>query len=229
MYRLPGQTECGDGALECGFFFILHRRLRLPIHRPRPHFLGQPLWRRHALHPRPPFFARLVCLGAIEAPGRPQSFTTASTKKRKTVTAAQTSKSQTGLRRSSPSSNEGSPAASPRSSPHPSISPPPRFLPPHMKEAVKEASQDNSSTPSVRGEQIAPGASSPSEAYANLTLESTDSSMTDSSERTRVGSSDQGQRPAHRASSPAKRLHSDMDDAGNMDVDAPAGNNSRQG
>lgn len=229
MYRLPGQTECGDGALECGFFFILHRRLRLPIHRPRPHFLGQPLWRRHAPHPHPPFFARLVCLGAIEAPGRPQSFTTASTKKRKTVTAAQISKSQTGLRRSSPSSNEGSPAASPRSSPHPSISPPPRFLPPHMKEAVKEASQENSSTPSVRGEQIAPGASSPSEAYANLTLESTDSSMTDSSDRTRMGSSDQGQRPAHRASSPAKRLHSDMDDAGNMDVDAPTGNNSRQG
>jgi ubiquitin carboxyl-terminal hydrolase 4/11/15 len=96
-----------------------------------------------------------------------------------------------------------------------------------MKEAVKEASQENSSsTPSVRGEQIATGASSPSEAYANLSLESADSSMTDSSERTRVGSD---QRTSHRASSPAKRLHSDMDDAGGMDVDAPAISNSRRG
>lgn len=86
-----------------------------------------------------------------------------------------------------------------------------------MKEAVKEASQENSA-PTVRGE-IATGASSPSEAYANLTLESTDSSMTDSSERTRIGSSEQAQRPAPRASSPAKRLHSDMDDAGTMDLD----------
>ena len=90
-----------------------------------------------------------------------------------------------------------------------------------MKEAVKEASQENSSTPSVRGEHIATGASSPSEAYANLTLESTDSHMTDSS--------DQGQRPTHRASSPAKRLHSDMDGAGNMHVDAPATSSSRRG
>ncbi|KAF3036830.1 CSN-associated deubiquitinating enzyme Ubp12 [Didymella heteroderae] len=96
-----------------------------------------------------------------------------------------------------------------------------------MKEAVKEASQENSSsTPSVRGEQIATSASSPSEAYANLSLESADSSMTDSSERTRVGSD---QRTSHRASSPAKRLHSDMDDAGSMDVDVPATSNSRQG
>ncbi|KAF2629310.1 UCH-domain-containing protein [Macroventuria anomochaeta] len=97
-----------------------------------------------------------------------------------------------------------------------------------MKEAVKEASQENS-TPTVRGEHIATGASSPSEAYANLTLESTDGPMTDSSERTRVGSSDQGQCPTHRASSPAKRLHSDMDEAGNMDVDAPATSSSRRG
>ncbi|UPX21192.1 Ubiquitinyl hydrolase 1 [Ascochyta rabiei] len=113
-----------------------------------------------------------------------------------------------------------------------------------MKEAVKEASQENS-TPTVRGE-VATGASSPSEAYANLSLESTDSSMADSSERTRIASSDPGtpgtpgttgttgtpgttgttgtpgQRTAHRASSPAKRLHSDMDAAGHMDVDAPS-------
>ena len=97
-----------------------------------------------------------------------------------------------------------------------------------MKEAVKEASQENS-TPTVRGEHIATGASSPSEAYANLTLESNDSTMTDSSERTRVGSSDAGQRSTHRASSPAKRLHSDMDDAGTMDVDTSATSTSRRG
>ncbi|KAH6625711.1 hypothetical protein C7974DRAFT_361139 [Boeremia exigua] len=202
------------------------------IHRLLPHFPREQLahhWRRHAFPQHRPFFARLVCLGAVEAPGRPQSFTTASTKKRKTVTAAQTSSSQSGLRKSSPSSNEGSPAASLRSSPHPSTSPPPRFLPPHMKEAVKEASQENSSTPGVRGESIATGASSPSEAYANLSLESADGSMTDSSERTRVPSSDNGQRPAHRASSPAKRLHSDMDDASSMDVDSPAAANPRRG
>lgn len=223
---------------ECDFFFKLHytactlppRRLRLP-HAFTASCLTLPEsihWRRRAFHPHRLFFARSVCLGAIEAPGRPQSFTTASTKKRKTVTAAQPGNLHPGPRKTSPSSNEGSPAASPRSSPHPSTSPPPRFLPPHMKEAVKEASQENSSsTPSVRGEQIATGASSPSEAYANLTLESADSSMTDSSERTRVGSADQGQQPpTHRASSPAKRLHSDMDDAGNMDLDPT--NPSRQ-
>ena len=96
-----------------------------------------------------------------------------------------------------------------------------------MKEAVKEASQENS-TPTLRGEHTATGASSPSEAYANLTLESTDSPMADSSERTRIGSSDQSQSAAHRASSPAKRLHSDMN-AGTMDVDAPATSSSRRG
>jgi ubiquitin carboxyl-terminal hydrolase 4/11/15 len=85
-----------------------------------------------------------------------------------------------------------------------------------MKEAVKEASQENS-TPTVRGEHTATGASSPSEAYANLTLESADSSMTDASERT------------HRASSPAKRLHSDMDGAAGINVDAPAPSTSRRG
>ncbi|KAF1927490.1 UCH-domain-containing protein [Didymella exigua CBS 183.55] len=96
-----------------------------------------------------------------------------------------------------------------------------------MKEAVKEASHENSSSiPSVRGEQTATGASSPSEAYANLSLESADSSATDSLERTRVGSDP---RTAHRASSPAKRLHSDMDDAGSMDIDAPTASNSRRG
>lgn len=141
------------------------------------------------------------------------------------MTAAQTHNTQIAQRKTSPSSDEGTPITSPRSSPHPSTSPPPRFLPPHMKEAVKEASQENS-TPAVRGE-IATGASSPSEAYANLTLESTDSSMTDSSERTRIGSSDQGQRTAHRASSPAKRLHSDMDGAANMDVDASSQSSPR--
>jgi ubiquitin carboxyl-terminal hydrolase 4/11/15 len=216
--------------------YVLHALSAPPIaltpriHRLLLHFPREQLalhWRRYAFHHHRPFFARLVCLGAIEAPGRPQSFTTASTKKRKTATAAQTSSQQAGQRNASPSSNEGTPVASPRSSPHPSTSPPPRFLPPHMKEAVKEASQENSSsTPSVRGEQIATGASSPSEAYANLSLESADSFMTDSSERTRAGSD---QRTSHRASSPAKRLHSDMDDAGGIDVDAPATSSSRRG
>jgi ubiquitin carboxyl-terminal hydrolase 4/11/15 len=234
-----GKLECSDGVR---FLFQIHRlhALSAPIalapriHRLLLHCTREQLvfhWRRNAFHRHRLFFARLVCLGAIEAPGRPQRFTTASTKKRKTVTAAQPN-SQTNPRKTSPSSNEGSPAASPRSSPHPSTSPPPRFLPPHMKEAVKEASQENSSsssTPSVRGEHVATGASSPSEAYANLTLESADSSMTDPPERTRVGSTEQGQRPTHRASSPAKRLHSDMDDAGNMDLDAPATSSSRRG
>ncbi|XPS80390.1 Ubiquitinyl hydrolase 1 [Ascochyta lentis] len=99
-----------------------------------------------------------------------------------------------------------------------------------MKEAVKEASQENN-TPTVRGE-VAAGASSPSEAYANLSLESADSSMTDASDRTRIASSDQPdqpQRPTHRASSPAKRLHSDMVHAANMDLDTPAPTASRRG
>ncbi|KAF9737155.1 ubiquitin carboxyl-terminal hydrolase [Paraphaeosphaeria minitans] len=57
-----------------------------------------------------------------------------------------------------------------------------------------------------------PTVSSPSEAYANMTLDG---------ENDGDGSRSVEQRPPPRASSPAKRLHSDMDD-GSMDVDSAA-------
>jgi ubiquitin carboxyl-terminal hydrolase 4/11/15 len=57
-------------------------------------------------------------------------------------------------------------------------------------------------------------ASSPSEAYANMTL---DGEPTSDADRTRAPE----HRPHPRASSPAKRPHSDVDD-GKMDVDGPS-------
>jgi ubiquitin carboxyl-terminal hydrolase 4/11/15 len=59
------------------------------------------------------------------------------------------------------------------------------------------------------------GGSSPSDAYANLTLDSREGS-TDLDHRTRTAEQ-VPQRPPPRASSPAKRLHSDMDDHSDID------------
>ncbi|EDU42662.1 ubiquitin carboxyl-terminal hydrolase 19 [Pyrenophora tritici-repentis Pt-1C-BFP] len=67
------------------------------------------------------------------------------------------------------------------------------------------------------------GASSPSEAYANLTLDTHDAYITDL-DRTRTAEQ-VAQRPPPRASSPAKRLHSDMDDK--ADVDSSTSSNPR--
>lgn len=79
-----------------------------------------------------------------------------------------------------------------------------------MHDEVFEATQESGTS----SRDSATAASSPSEAYANLTLDSAD--MADA-ERPRTAE----HRPHPRASSPAKRPHSDMDDTGNMDLDTP--------
>lgn len=177
---------------------------------------------------------RLFALSAGSSPGlrcRRPNFTTASTKKRRIVpgqtegAAAEESAAVT-----VPAVNEGVPAiTSPCSSPHPSASrssaspppPPPRYLPPHLHDEVLTAENDAWSA-----SRDYTGASSPSEAYANLTLDGGEGSMTDS-ERTTQSEQPQ-QRRAPRSSSPAKRLHSDMADDG-MDVDGPASTRRNSG
>ncbi|KAF2448699.1 UCH-domain-containing protein [Karstenula rhodostoma CBS 690.94] len=114
----------------------------------------------------------------------------------------------------SPSPHEGARLDSPRSSPLPASTTsrnsasPPRFLPPHMKSEILDAVNE----PSTSTRDTPPTVSSPSEAYANMTLDGEhDADCNRSAD----------QRPPPRASSPAKRLHSDMDD-GSMDVDSAA-------
>ena len=109
---------------------------------------------------------------------------------------------------------------SPRSSPQPSASPP-RYLPPHLHDEVLV---DTPEPGTLSARDSYTGASSPSEAYANLTLDSREGSVTDL-DRTRTTEA-HPQRPPPRASSPAKRLHSDMDDKpdahGTRTSDAPS-------
>ncbi|KAF2846418.1 cysteine proteinase [Plenodomus tracheiphilus IPT5] len=158
--------------------------------------------------------AGLVCPEAPRASRRAPSFTTSSnnSKKRRIVTPAR-NPSRDG--RHSP--NVGTGVGSPRSSPHPSASPP-RYLPPHLHDEVLplDTAQDPGSLPA---RDNSTGASSPSEAYANLTLDSREGS-TPTSEQART-TAPPDQRPPPRSSSPAKRLHSDMDND-NDNTDAPA-------
>jgi ubiquitin carboxyl-terminal hydrolase 4/11/15 len=122
---------------------------------------------------------------------------------------------------SRPSPNEE--AIAPRSSPHPSASirastspPAPRYLPPHLHDEVLAESDAGSTS-----RDHSTGASSPSEAYAGLTLG--EASMADEG----ISRSEpQPQRRAPRSSSPAKRLHSDMADD-SMDVDSQASTTRR--
>lgn len=90
-----------------------------------------------------------------------------------------------------------------------------------MHDEVFEATQDSGSAPR---DSNASAASSPSEAYANLTLESreTSGSMAADAEhaaRTAAQPDQPPPKPPPRSSSPAKRLHSDMDDAGREQMD----------
>ncbi|CAA9963207.1 Ubiquitin carboxyl-terminal hydrolase [Pyrenophora teres f. maculata] len=151
------------------------------------------------------------------------SFKTASTnnKKRKIVAPA----------KESPDARDGTHSpnvcsagvGSPRSSPQPSASPP-RYLPPHLHdEVLVDASTSDSASHVSR--DCYTGASSPSEAYANLTLDTHDAYITDL-DRTRTAEQ-VAQRPPPRASSPAKRLHSDMDDK--ADVGSGTSSNPRTG
>lgn len=124
-------------------------------------------------------------------------------------------------RRHSP--NVGTGVGSPRSSPHPSASPP-RYLPPHLHDEVLPT--DTSDAGSSTARDTYTGASSPSEAYANLTLDSREGSAP-ASERART-TAQPDQRPPPRSSSPAKRLHSDMDDDTPNPDNAASSRNSRQ-
>ncbi|ORY02564.1 hypothetical protein BCR34DRAFT_605535 [Clohesyomyces aquaticus] len=102
-----------------------------------------------------------------------------------------------------------------------------------MHDEVFEAAHDSGSQ---SRDLQASAASSPSEAYANMTLDGQDgsASMAQDSDgtvavavavaRTNTQSEQAPPRPPPRSSSPAKRLHSDMEDTGktDMDVDSPA-------
>jgi ubiquitin carboxyl-terminal hydrolase 4/11/15 len=102
-----------------------------------------------------------------------------------------------------PSPHEGAAAsASASASPQP-----PRFLPPHLHHEVLADSDAASRAP----RDTSPGASSPSAAYAQLSMADEGAAPTEQ----------QSQRHQPRSSSPAKRLHSDMADDG-MDVDSHA-------
>jgi ubiquitin carboxyl-terminal hydrolase 4/11/15 len=138
----------------------------------------------------------------LELHGSP-SVTTASTSKKRKIAGQQTE----GAARDdgpthSQSPHEAAAVASPRSSPRLSASrssaspPPPRYLPPHLHDEVLPETDAGSTSRDYNG------ASSPSEAYAHLTLDSR----------------------APRSSSPAKRPHSDMADdmADDMDLDGPS-------
>jgi ubiquitin carboxyl-terminal hydrolase 4/11/15 len=150
--------------------------------------------------------------------GRRPSFKTASTKKRK-IAPAQDHESPPAESTvtHSVTVNEGRALTSPRSSPLPASigirtsASPPRFLPPHMHDEILEAAHESGAA-AARDPPSA--ASSPSEAYANMTLDGEPMSDAD---RTRAPE----HRPHPRASSPAKRPHSDVDD-GKMDVDGPS-------
>lgn len=87
-----------------------------------------------------------------------------------------------------------------------------------MHDEVYEAAQDST----VASRDSVTAASSPSEAYANLSLDGEPMADAD-----RARSAEH--RPHPRASSPAKRPHSDMDDAGNMDVDTSSAPSARRG
>ncbi|EUC28845.1 hypothetical protein COCCADRAFT_8845 [Bipolaris zeicola 26-R-13] len=137
-------------------------------------------------------------------------FKTASTnnKKRKIVVPARDSPTARDDGHSPPNVGSAGVVGSPRSSPQPSASPP-RYLPPHLHDEVLVDASDSAS---AFARDHSNGASSPSEAYANLTLDSREASITDL-DRTRAAEQlPSASRPPPRASSPAKRSHSDMDD-----------------
>jgi ubiquitin carboxyl-terminal hydrolase 4/11/15 len=153
--------------------------------------------------------------------GKPTTTTTASTKKRKIVTGPTDASS----RNESTGHTLDEEAVAPRSSPHPSATlrasaSPPRYLPPHLHDEVLADNGNNNNNINDAASPLrdcGTGASSPSEAYASLTLADA-SSMADEGP---AQPEQQPQRRAPRSSSPAKRLHSDMADE-NMDLDSQA-------
>ncbi|KAF2834360.1 cysteine proteinase [Patellaria atrata CBS 101060] len=189
-----------------------------------------------------------------EEAGRLLHFTTASnTKKRRIapVTSSEPPALPNNNTNSAASVNEKSGLASPRSSPHPlplSIrrsASPPRYLPPHLHEEILEATAESAG---FQRENNSSAASSPSEAYAGLTLESSEGCDTSSSNTDRRGSTTSGEedgqnlhtsaslqqrisltqpslRRPQRCASPAKRAASEMEERdtsrmeGNMDID----------
>jgi ubiquitin carboxyl-terminal hydrolase 4/11/15 len=207
-------VDVTDALIFCGHCLphVSHRRhfLREDV------FLGTAaLATRCSLLPRP---FLLVCPEALAASRWAISVTTASTnnKKRKIVAPAKDF-SNTGSH--SPNVGVGT---TPRSSPQPGApSPsPPRYLPPHLHDEVLIDASDTGSLPARDISYT--GASSPSDAYAGLALDSRESST--DFDRTRTAEQ-LPQRPPPRASSPAKRLHSDMDDR--SDIGSPRSSDAR--
>ncbi|KAF1995476.1 UCH-domain-containing protein [Amniculicola lignicola CBS 123094] len=209
---------------------LLSRTARLPQFPRRSAVFSGP---RHTLSFTSPPFCLALELNRLhrQAP----SFTTASTKKRKIApanTRPRDASADASAAQQSPHERGG--IKSPRSSPLPPASslrssaspPPPRYLPPHMHDEVFEAAQDSAS---VSKDHSTSTASSPSDAYANLTLESRETNGTmghdaeDDARSSTAKSDPPPPRPPPRSSSPAKRLHSDMDDSSKepMDVDTP--------
>ncbi|KAK0647322.1 putative ubiquitin carboxyl-terminal hydrolase 12 [Lasiodiplodia hormozganensis] len=161
---------------------------------------------------------------------RPLAFTTASIKKRKLAQDPPPEASD------NPSSSAPGPAqrttfdppppsASPRSSPHPpsvgsrASASPPRYIPPHLRDEVLEpvAESDGASW-----DNTVSGGSSPSEAYAGLSLESTSRPGAPAGDRRGSSAAPDGSRlqntpsgacvrsPPPRSASPAKRSASEM-------------------
>ncbi|KAF2763298.1 UCH-domain-containing protein [Pseudovirgaria hyperparasitica] len=192
-------------------------------------------------------FHSSACLWSFTAPGRRLLFTTASSqKKRKLVRPAETGNIQGDS--SSPLLQEGSGLASPRSSPtltansnRRTSTSPPRYLPPHLHDEVREASKNARTSPDSGHS----ASLSPSEAYAGLTLDTEESSkdktrypireivpiVSDNPRKASLRGYEPSQdlqesgRTLPRASSPAKRPFSAMDPSAGpsardgMDVD----------
>jgi len=218
------QSDDGLAAVFCAFSHSSPPRASPPRELQLPHRrsarrctvvqAGRPLPARHRVFLPQTLFCLALELHRLHG-RRPPSFKTASTKKRK-IAPALDHRSPPTESTVTHSPNEGGALTSPRSSPLPSSTglrtsaSPPRYLPPHMHDEVFEASYESGAA----SRDTPTAASSPSEAYANMTL---DGEPTPDADNTRAAE----HRPHPRASSPAKRPHSDVD-GGKMDVDGPS-------
>ncbi|OJD33607.1 ubiquitin c-terminal hydrolase [Diplodia corticola] len=161
---------------------------------------------------------------------RPLAFTTASIKKRKLAQdlppeASDNCSPSTPKPAPTSAFDPPPPSASPRSSPHPpsvgsrTSASPPRYIPPHLRDEVLEPVAE-SYGPSW--DNTASGGSSPSEAYAGLSLESTNRPGAPAGDRRGSSAVPEGSRlqnppsgasvrsPPPRSASPAKRSASEM-------------------
>ncbi|KAK7526740.1 uncharacterized protein IWZ02DRAFT_373000, partial [Phyllosticta citriasiana] len=140
--------------------------------------------------------------------GRPLFFTTASLKKRKLSQDPPLEQESSEPVSTSTAFDSHRTSDLPRSSPPPSVgsrasASPRRYIPPHLRDEVLEPVAESDGTPC---DSNASGGSSPSEAYAGLSLEAvTSAEATHSQQRPSVAQS-----PSRRSASPAKRSASEM-------------------